>query len=480
MRLLYAGMLVTLLLPALGATSAQHLQTTNARPDIVLVLTDDMTEADWRSLPKTKARLPAIFPNYINVDPLCCPSRASILRGQYPHSHGTWSNENGPRGGRESFRDQEDATIAVELQQAGYRTGYSGKYLNGYLSDGGVPPGWSSWFAQVDTKDQYFDWRAVVDGTTVRSYGHDEDDYSTDVIARKAVDFVKGTPRDKPLFAYVAPYAPHGPATVAPRHRGDCEKERLGSRGKPSLNEKGMADKPGYMQHQELDLAELTGFDRKRQCSLKAVDQLVVALVAALETRGRPYDLVFATDNGYLLGEHRRTGKGVPYEESIRTTMRAVGPDFPAGTDARLVGNIDLAPTFAAIAGAAPRADWDGRSLLAGAEPRLDRQLIAIESSWEAGSDDTISSTRVGGPFEPTPPYRGFRTKDRTVYVEYETGEVELYDLAADPYQLANLAKGKTSADFPVEHTRLQVLRDCHAQACWAAEDEPLAPGKAA
>ena len=119
-----------------------------ARPDVVLVLADDLTEADWRSLPRTTALLPAVFPNYVNVDPQCCPSRATLLRGQYPHTHGTLGNH-GRHGGWRSFRDQEGQTVAVLLREAGYRTGLIGKYLNGYTADGGVPPGWDYWFAHL-------------------------------------------------------------------------------------------------------------------------------------------------------------------------------------------------------------------------------------------------------------------------------------------------------------------------------------------
>ena len=445
-------------------------------PDIVLVVVDDMTEADWRSLPRTRNLLPASFPNYIHTNPLCCPSRASIFRGQYAHSHGTWFIANSSRGGWQSFRDEEDATVAVVLDSAGYRTGLIGKYLNWYHPSGGVPPGWDYWFALIDQQDtndgRYLSWRAAEGGRS-RSYDKKAKHYSTDVFAAKAVAFIASAQDDEPLFAYIAPSAPHSPATVARRHRGECDNLSLGSLGKPSLNEQDMSDKPAYMRQKPIGLGVLTAYDRKRQCSLKAVDELVVQVIAALETRGRPFDVVFASDNGLLLGEHRRTRKGVPYEESIRTTMRAVGPDFPAGEDARLIGNIDLAPTLAAIAGAPPRDDWDGRSILGD----LDREVIGIEYGGGPGEDEdelAVAASRGIDPKSNTPAYAGFRSRSGITYVEYKRGGVELYDLNTDPYQLDNLAAGKSVADFPEYHERLRALRRCQAETCWAAEDASL------
>ncbi|MDQ3693086.1 MAG: sulfatase [Chloroflexota bacterium] len=444
-------------------------------PDILLILADDMTEADWRSLPRTQELLPTVFPNYINVLPLCCPSRASILRGQYPHSHGTLLNQNSPRGGWESFQKQEQETIAALLQDAGYHTGLIGKYFNGYPVDGGVPPGWDYWFAKRGHK--FYDWQAVegtVEANEVRSYGSAESDYSTDVITGKATAFVAEAPGDQPLFALVAPAAPHTPATPARRHKHLCATLPLGSEGKPSLNEEDVSDKPSSGQLERLAIAELTAFDRDRQCSLKAVDELVVAMITALELRDRPYTVIFATDNGFLLGEHRRVRKNAPYEESLRTSMRAVGPDFTPGEDERLIGNIDLAPTLAAIAGAPPRDDWDGRSFLGRASPRLVRELIGIESFGGPDENEQREKSDLLGADQLYPPFQGFRSKDGVVYVEYGGGEVELYDLQADPYQLENLAIGKALSDFPAYHARVERLRTCHAQGCWMAEDEPL------
>src|SRR5262245_1005789 len=161
------------------------------------------------------------FTNAFVENPLCCPSRSTVLTGQFSHSTGIYENAP-PNGG---FQDFEDAsTIATWLQSAGYRTGLVGKYLNGYTVTNGhyVPPGWSRWVVH-SAGGEYFDYNLSVDGTNV-TYGNEEADYSTDVFGGYARDFITGTPGDVPLFLYFAPHAPHGltdgPPIPAPRDVG--------------------------------------------------------------------------------------------------------------------------------------------------------------------------------------------------------------------------------------------------------------------
>jgi arylsulfatase A-like enzyme len=446
------------------------------RPDLVLVLADDMADADWRSLPQTRRLLPAAYPDFFLTQPLCCPSRASILTGQYPHNHGTLTNNRGPAAGWPSFRDREGETLAVALQTGGYRTAWIGKYLNHYPASAGPPPGWDAWFATGNGGYSNYE---VADGGRVRRFGSAPADYSTDVYRREALEFVRTTPRRQPLFAVVAPTAPHGPAKPAERHEGTCERERVPRT--PNLNAVPVG-KPAYLRGTgRLREGELDAFDQDRQCALKSVDDLTAAVVAALRARGRPFAVVFASDNGYLLGQHRYIGKGVPYEEAVRVGMRAVGPGFPAGTHRGLVGNVDLAPTFAALAGVA-LPDADGFDLRRNARPAILLESFGgnpagVEGPARRGGASAQAappnppqdgpSAEAGLPNPPfPPPWRAVRTA-AAVYVETEEDGGtfrEFYDLRADPHQLRNRAG--SDPRVPAYAAALAALRDCQGQAC--------------
>jgi N-acetylglucosamine-6-sulfatase len=414
-------------------------------PTIVLIVTDDQRFDSLWAMPNVRDDLVShgvTFSNAFVVNSLCCPSRASILTGRYSHSTGVYTN-GAPDGGFEAFQAHEPHTVATWLQAAGYRTGLFGKYLNGYGpagQAGHVPPGWDRWAALAHNNGRYYDYDLNVDGTLV-SHGAEPEDYSTDVAAGDAVDFIRET--EEPLFLYFAPYAPHGPATPAPRHEGsfsDLEPWRP-----PSYDEADVSEKPAWVQA----LPRLTStrsesiddFRRRQYESLLAVDEAVDRIVEALEETGRLQTslIVFTTDNGYIWGEHRFSGKEAPYDESIRVPL-VVRYDpliTAARVDPHLVLNIDLAPTFADLAGTVASAA-DGASL----RPLLELSL----PSWRS---DFLVEHLVGR--SPIPTYCAVRS-ERYLYVEYETREEELYDLLQDPYQLDNHARephwGPTAAEM--------------------------------
>ncbi|MFN8592378.1 MAG: sulfatase-like hydrolase/transferase [Thermomicrobiales bacterium] len=450
------------------ATSASHglglpsatVTASAPRPDIVLVLTDDMNSDDWRALPNSTKFLTAEFPNYINTDPLCCPSRASILSGLYPHNHGTWFIDpvRGGGGGWQSFRDREKATIATMLSKSGYRTGLIGKYLNNYEPKAGPRPGWDYWFAFG--KPEYKQ-NEVADGRKVR-HSHK---YSTDLVSARAQAFILRSDAATPIFAYITPNAPHGPAVPPKRYASDYLGERLVAEDKPSFGVR-IVDGPPYLgsSMSSARIAHLTRFERQRQCTLKAVDDLLVRVHAALVARGRPYYLFVASDNGYLLGEHGEVGKGVPYDESTRTTMRAVSgggaPDLSGST--KLVANIDWMETFAEIGSAKPPYQSDGESLISGS----DRDLVVIEHKENPPRSRRRSAEfeAVVGESTKTPSYRGLHVATGELYVEYATGFVEYY-AGDDPYRLRNVAS--SSAERVAELAALlHRYQDCRGDAC--------------
>lgn len=417
-------------------------------PSVVVILTDDQRWDTLWAMPTVQQRLVqhgVTFTNAFVVNSLCCPSRASLLTGKYSHSTGVWRNQP-PFGGFASFDDT--STLATWLQRSGYTTGLFGKYLNGYSeAPTYVPPGWDRWVSFV--RSEFFNYELSVDGTAVL-HGEAASDYSTDVLADEVVSFIQST--RGPLFALFTPYAPHLPATPAPRHLdafADLPRWRP-----PNYNERNVSDKPAWLQafkrltkdeRRQLDAVRL---DRLR--SLLAVDEAVGRIVDALEATGRLSDTVifFLSDNGFALGEHRRRGKMAPYEESIRVPMvvRYDPLTGAPGTDENLVLNIDVAPTAADLAGIqAPGAD--GRSIVP--------LLRSPGSPWR--QDFLVERLEKPG-HSRVPTYCSVRTQD-AAYVLYGSGEEELYDLTRDPYQQKNVVAARAfTAVLEALRSRLKEL----------------------
>ena len=430
-----------------GAAPATALPT---HPNIVLILTDDQRWDELTHMPTVESQLVGKgvdFTNGFVVDPLCCPSRTTILTGKYSHSTGIYWNDP-PHGGFPDFRHEEGSTIATWLHAAGYRTALVGKYLNGYQPKyvGHVPPGWDVWRAMAlagrgDGKGGYYNYVMSENGRRVR-FGGAPSDYSTTVLSRFATRFITSTPASQPVFLYYAPRAPHVPATPAPRYRHACW--NLPPLRPPSYNQANVSDMPAYVRGiPRMSARRSARIDalHLRHCqTLLSVDDSVKAILGALRRTGRLSDtlVVFASDNGLLLGEHRLTGKVVPYEESIRVPI-VVRFDpithFTPRVDTHLVLNLDFAETFAEAAGvSAPGAE--GRSLIPLLEnPDIPWRKEFLVEHWEPANPRADDSEAM----HPRPPYCAVRTTTY-MYVKYSTGEQELYDVQRDPYELHNLA----------------------------------------
>jgi arylsulfatase A-like enzyme len=403
----------------------------------------------------------------------CCPSRASFLTGQHAHNHGVVANKP-PNGGYPALDGSE--TLAVWLDEQGYRTAQIGKYLNFYGNPKAgtdpreVPPGWDEWRVPVlHTEFQVYGYTLNENGR-LRDYGDRPADYSTDVFARKSATFIERAARGKtPFFLTVTPGVPHteGPLDglevarnprPAPRDSGALAD--LPFPRPASYAEADRADKPALIRGRA-DLRPATPPDPSlvaehlgRTESLLAVDRLVGDVVAALRRSGELDDtyVIFTSDNGYLLGEHGHVGKHLPYEEAMRVPLVMRGPGIPPGERVgTLAQNIDLAPTILEASGAAAGHALDGVSLLPaarGEDTDPDRHLL----------------------FEYLVPWERFaavRSPDGFTYVEYEEGGRELYDLDADPLQLENLAGDPAHRDVEDRlANRLEDLRDCAGETC--------------
>jgi N-acetylglucosamine-6-sulfatase len=426
------------------------------QPNILLIVTDDQRWDSLAGMPTVQSELAGhgvTFSNMFVTNPLCCPSRATLLTGRYSHSTGVWTNK-GQFGGFKSFAD--DDTVATALDAEGYRTALFGKYLNAYPSTGGsyVPPGWDLWRAFSSSGPYYYNYTLSLNGISQEAHGSAPEDYSTDVLADQAAAFIQDASPQDPLFIWFAPFAPHSPFIPAPRHAGTLT--GLPVWRPPSYDEADVSDKPVYIQElRPLSSARQAGIDAHRQAqleSLMAVDDAVAQLLTTLAFSGRLEDtlIVFTSDNGYLWGEHRFDGKSVPYEESIRVPLAIRWDRLPATTPTRtrLVQNLDIAPTILDAEGAT-LPGVDGESLV----PLLN----GSSSAWRT----QLLFEHYGGD---VPSYCAIRTKD-LMFVHYSTGEEEFYRLAIDPYQLTNKIASTTAA------ARIDALRDAARSRC-----NPLPP----
>jgi arylsulfatase A-like enzyme len=314
------------------------------------------------------------------------------------------------------------------------------------------------------------------DQGTIRHFGTSDSDYVTDVVGEKAKTFIStSAAQGKPFFAYVAPIAPHAPATPAPRDRHSYDD--LKAPRPPSFNEKGVSEKPPWIRTRPRltpdKIAKINKRHEARVETLQSLDDMVAGIVGKLKDRGvmgNTY-VFFTSDNGWAEGEHRRPGgKANPYEEDVRMPLLVRGPGVAAGSNTnKLALNTDYLPTFADLACSSSRPcdtqNWryvpDGRSLLPVLKGNATnwRSAVLLEGHQGAGKHAVAT-------------YAGIRTvgaHEERKYLEHETGERELYYLGSDPHELNN----RYPATMPSAElvTRLHALKTCAADSCRAAED---------
>jgi arylsulfatase A-like enzyme len=423
------------------------------RPNIVFILTDDQRwdTTDPTHSPFGTPVMPNLdtglggagieFHNAFMTTPVCGPSRASLLTGQYAHTTGVHSNKP-PNGGAQDFDDA--STMGTWLQAGGYRTGFYGKYMNGYKdlwAEGEmpyVPPGWSEW--HVFQQPRFFDYTLIRNGVAhdheAQDYGSTEEDYSTDVLRDLAVDFINSSVgQGQPFFLYLNTKAPHLPKEPAPRHVGMFDE--VAAWRPLSYNEPDVLDKPQWVQDTpQLTPEEQSNLDDIRVNQLEmvqAVDEAIAAIMQVLRDNNIVDDtlVVFFSDNGWMWGEHRMEKKLKPYEEAIRSPMFVYYPrlaPLPRG-ETRFALNIDLAPMLAELAGAVPTVACDGQSLV--------RLLDGTAPDWR------MDFMTEGWPKSHT--WASMREADWK-YTEYPNGEAELYDLVTDPLELDNVAGDPANA----------------------------------
>jgi arylsulfatase A-like enzyme len=447
------------------------------------VLTDDLAWNLVRYMPHVQQmrRQGMTFTRYFVTDSLCCPSRSSIFTGMFPHDTGVFTN-NGPDGGYGVFhaRHEERRTFAYSLHASGYRTALMGKYLNGYepaSSEGGrVPPGWDEWDVAGNGYPE-FGYTLNQDGRLVH-YGHRPRAYLTDVLARRGVRFVDhAAAQRRPFLLELATFAPHGPYVPAPRDARSFP--GLRAPRDPAFGVANVAPPAWLANYAPLTRPQVRAIDRdfrRRVQSVQAVDRMIGRVEAELRRRGlaRNTYIVFSSDNGLHMGEHRLLpGKLTAFDTDIRVPLIVIGPGVPHGRQVdKLAQNTDLAPTFLELAGRPVPPAIDGRSLvplLRGRTVRGWRHAVLIE---HRGPEVTPGDPDlpVQGAGNPTA-YEAVRTGTR-LYVGYADGERELYDLRSDPWEIDNLAgQASASASGPLALARtLSAMQSCHTgAACWRA-----------
>jgi N-acetylglucosamine-6-sulfatase len=391
-----------------------------------LILTDDQRFGDLSHMPsvqKLLVRQGTTFKRFIIAQPSCCPSRASFFTGRYSHNHRTGF------GGRPSATffarsGAQSDTYATRLDRAGYRTGYFGKYMNGYNQKRGTPVGWDEFYANVGRNSWSRCFNAGGHGMKCQKQGNMDAFYGEE----RAAGFVNGS---SPFLAVYAPNAPHQlgnePPPVPTRALKRVKNAALPK--PPSFNERNVSDKPGFIKNKgRLGGPEIKAMAREHRArlgSLQIVDRYVKQMVSNLKRSGKLSNtyFIFTTDNGYHMGQHRmEAGKDTPYVEDVIFPLVVTGPGIRRDAiRTELVQNIDLAPTFADLAGVQPPAKADGVSFAP--------LLRAKDVPWR---DAALVEDRG------RTSYFGLFTDRGEAYVEWKGGFKEYYNLNRDPYQLDN------------------------------------------
>ena len=443
----------------------------DARPNIVLFMTDDQNRNELRWMPKTRRLLQehgVTFSGALSPAPACCPARAMTITGQYGQNNGVQSNT-GPFGGFDSLKDK-DNTLASWLQSAGYQTALVGKYLNGY---GGKtrPPvaGWTLWNPSVKEIYSYFGTTfldtTATDGTGTKTYSRNVTPVIADYTDFDVRAFAES---EAPFFIWVSHLSPHGtlvgdhfePPKSTRTHAHVLGDAVLPSLRKPSFNVPGKGPLP-YPDAPKVSVdrvqAEYTGRIR----TLQDVDDALERLIGVLRDTGELENtyIFFVSDNGMMLGEHRVTSKNFMYREDIEIPLIVRVPGSTVASASVLpVTTVDLAPTIAELAGVAPGRVVDGESfaptLRGESQTWRDTQLVQTGSSRTEGA-------------EPGWDFRGVWTQRFSYLWRPLDGGEFLYDRESDPYEMVNRVSADSYQQVLVAlRARYEALAECAGETC--------------
>jgi N-acetylglucosamine-6-sulfatase len=477
--------------------------TAQRRPNIVMVLTDDLSSNLVKYMPHVRAmkRAGMTFANYTVTNSLCCPSRSSILTGDYPHNTGVFANQ-GPDGGFGAFElnGDEQHTFALALQNSGYRTAMMGKYLNGYSptavsgyanakqvgwpgapATGGnyVAPGWTTWAVQGNGYSEFnYDLNL---NHRILYFGNAPADYGVHTLDRLGQGFIANSAdTDQPFMLELATFAPHAPYTPAYRDRDLFPKLKAPRTPawdkQPRHAPRWLARRPPLTRWQ---IARIDHQFRARVRAVQSVDRAIAHLREALRLAGQLSNtvFVFTSDNGLHLGEYGLTaGKLSAFDTDVRVPLVVTGPGIAAGRVSHaVVQNVDLAPTFEQLAGLPADPAADGASivgLLHGHGAARWPTLALVEHhgvDFTAYQNDPDRQPRTGGR---VPTYNALRSAQFT-YVHYQNGQREYYDRRVDPYELNNIVHSLSPARIHTLDRWLAALTSCSGSAQCTAAGRP-------
>jgi arylsulfatase A-like enzyme len=464
-----------------AANSGSTADGSGKHPNILYVLTDDLSWNLVKYMPHVRQMMEkgTTFPNYFATDSLCCPSRSTIFTSEYPHNTGVYANTGADGGFRAFMRHGNDKKcFGPRMQEAGYSTGFMGKYLNGYRpaakrgsSKPYVPQGWDHWLGVGHGGYAEYNYKYNENGQ-VKKGGDKSEDYLTDVISKKASEFISSSAKQKkPFMLETSTFAPHSPSTPAPQD----EKKFRGLKA-PRNSAYGKATENAPKWQQELDpltTEEKETTDRKfakRVRSVQAVDRMIGNLQKAVEDSGQADNtyIMFGSDNGFHMGEHRlRPGKLTAYDTDINVPLMVTGPGVPAGKKvSQLAQNTDLNPTFQDLAGLKPSStEVDGSSLadlMHGKSPGDWRKSVLVEHHHENRGKELDPDRQKKDEGDP-PDYNAIRT-DEELYVEYSDGEREYYTLKTDPNEMNNKVDSLSAEKKAALHKKLMELHHCKGE----------------
>ncbi|MDZ4286350.1 MAG: sulfatase, partial [Prosthecobacter sp.] len=440
--------LCALLWACLGAAVVRGAEP-SLRPNIMFILIDDLRPDALSCSGHPFVKTPnidrialegATFRNAFVTTPLCFPSRASFLSGQYAHRNGIkYAQDRAPLGHRLN-------TFPRLLQRAGYETAFMGKW---HLGNEEIPaPGIDRWVTFRE-QGEYVDPKLNIDGKFETTKG-----YLTDLLTDHAIEFITRR-RSKPFLVYLSHKAVHAPFIPAERHKdlfADIPIIRALSaqdtlEGKPVLRRPGINLSPN-----DPDVHSSDEMIRNQLRCLIAVDEGIKRIFDALE-QTKQLDqtmIVFTSDHGYFWGEHDLGGKHGPYDEALRIPLLLRYPKLikPGSKFDPFVLNIDLAPTMLDVANVPVPDSMQGRSLL----PLLNGNTAGARTSF-------LAEFFLGNGTNRFPTWQAVRNA-RWKYIRYtDWPEMdELYDLQADPMEMRNLIN-EPRAETARSETRIELER---------------------